>query len=104
MAHDQRLGGVEGKIQGAFLYWMSWRIEGDASSLSLEPIERFLAFEQGGVRIIKSAVERVRGQVAEVFFVEFAQCAAKGADFFHKEGGVSVGFVFVAARELVRER
>ena len=55
------------------------------------------AFEEGGVGIVEGAVVRMRGEVAEIFFVEFAQGADEGLGFAHGSGGEGVGLIFVAA-------
>src|SRR5436305_12425506 len=35
--------------------------------------QRVLPFEQGRMRVIKTAVERMRGEITQVFFAQFAQ-------------------------------
>src|SRR5438309_8727007 len=59
--------------------------------------EGLFALEEGGMGIVKAAVEGMGGEVGEVFLVEFAQGADEGAGFVHGLGGVGVGLVFVPA-------
>ncbi len=37
--------------------------------------QRAFSFEQGRMRVIKTAVERMRNEIAQVFFAQFAHCA-----------------------------
>ena len=67
-------------------------------------IQRLFALEEGGVGVVKSAVERVGRKVAEIFVVELAQGADEGAGLIHGLPGEGVGFVFMAARPPMGQR
>lgn len=54
--------------------------------------------------VVEAAVGGVRGEVAEVFFIQFSERAGEGFYFAHDICGVGIGFVFVFAGEPVEER
>src|SRR5713226_4375816 len=72
-----------------------------ASSSLLQ--QRTLALEQGRMRVVKAAVKRVRGEVAEVFFVKFAQSLDEGGRLVHDPCGKGVSLIFVSARPPVQK-
>ena len=55
------------------------------------------------MRIVKSAVERVRREVAQIFLVQLAQCSNHRPRFAHRSRGKSVGLIFVTTRPEVLE-
>jgi hypothetical protein len=52
--------------------------------LALSPyLQRAFPFGQGRMRVIEPAVERVRGEIAQVFFAQFAERLNGGLRFSH---------------------
>src|ERR1043166_9062944 len=60
--------------------------------------QRSLPFQKRRMRIVKPAVNRVRRQVAEVFFIQLPQGCHQRSWFVDDLGRKSVCLVFVAAR------
>src|SRR6266540_2725779 len=66
--------------------------------------QRPFPFEQGRMRIVKAAVERVWGKIAQVLFVQFAQCMNERLRLSHCRTRERICLVFEAARPDVKER
>ena len=49
------------------------------------------------MRVIETAIERVRSEVAEILFVEFSQSANQRARFIHYGSCKGIGLVFVTS-------
>ena len=70
----------------------------DLEVFGLTCSQGLLPFEQSWVGIVEAAVDWVRGKVAEIFFVQFAERSDEGARFVHGFRRESIGLIFVAAR------
>src|SRR5438874_13698012 len=66
--------------------------------------QSFLALEQGGMRIIETAIEWMRREIAQIFLVQFAQRSDQRTPFLHDLRGIGIGFEFVAPRPPVLQR
>src|SRR6266513_990020 len=67
-------------------------------------LQRAFPFEQGRMRVIKTAVERMWSEIAEIFFAQFAQCSNEWLRFSHCRTRKRVRLVFETARPDVNDR
>src|SRR5215216_2823996 len=61
-------------------------------------------FEQGGMRVIKTAVERMRSEIAKILFAQIAQCSNEWLRLSHCCTRKCVRFVLETARPDVNDR
>src|SRR6202035_2769264 len=66
-------------------------------------MKRALAFEQGRMRIIKAAVQRMRNEIAQIFFAQLAQCMNDRLRLSHCRTRERVRLIFETARPAINE-